>query len=69
MAKLLVVEDDKDLNRILCHTLRDKGYDVVSAENGLEALKSKADEWIKEHFGIEVEHICATRERERERNL
>lgn len=39
MAKLLVVEDDKDLNRILCHTLRDKGYDVVSAENGLEALE------------------------------
>ena len=28
-------------------------------------FKLKADEWIKEHFGIEVEHICATRERER----
>ena len=29
-------------------------------------FKSKADEWIKEHFGIEVEHSFATRERERE---
>lgn len=31
-------------------------------------FKSKADEWIKEHFGIEVEHVWATR-RERETNL
>lgn len=31
-------------------------------------FKAKADAWIKEHFGIEVEHIFATkRERERER--
>lgn len=30
-------------------------------------FKAKADEWIKERFGIEVEHIFATRERERER--
>ena len=30
-------------------------------------FKSKADEWIKEHFGIEVEHVWATR-RERERD-
>ena len=27
-------------------------------------FKSKADKWIKEHFGIEVEHVFATRERE-----
>lgn len=31
-------------------------------------FKRKADEWILEHFGIQVEHVCATkRERERER--
>lgn len=28
-------------------------------------FKSKADEWIKEHFGIEVEHVFATK-RERD---
>lgn len=33
-------------------------------------FKEKADKWIKEHFGIEVEHIFATkRERERTANL
>lgn len=31
-------------------------------------FKRKADEWILEHFGIQVEHVCATK-RERETNL
>lgn len=31
-------------------------------------FKQKADRIIKERYGITVEHICATRERERERN-
>lgn len=31
-------------------------------------FKSKADAWIKDRYGIEVEHIFATRERERERD-
>ena len=38
MAKILVVEDEVDLNRIICRRLRDRGYDVTSAENGVEAL-------------------------------
>lgn len=29
-------------------------------------FKKKADAIIKERYGIEVEHVCATRERERE---
>lgn len=33
-------------------------------------FKSKADAWIRENFGIEVEHVwAAKRERERETNL
>ena len=39
MAKILVVEDENDLNRIISRSLRDRGYDVVSASNGLEALE------------------------------
>lgn len=39
MAKILVVEDDKDLNKIISRSLRDRGYDVMSAENGIEALE------------------------------
>ena len=39
MAKILVVEDEVDLNRIICRRLRDRGYDVTSTENGVEALQ------------------------------
>ena len=38
MAKILVVEDEVELNKIICRSLRDRGYDVTSAVNGLEAL-------------------------------
>ncbi len=38
MARILVVEDDLDLNRILCRTLTNRGYDVTSADNGISAL-------------------------------
>ena len=39
MARILVVEDEIDLNRIICARLRDRGYDVFSAENGGSALQ------------------------------
>ncbi len=39
MAKILVVEDDQDLNRIITKSLRDRGYDVTSAVDGLDALE------------------------------
>jgi DNA-binding response OmpR family regulator len=39
LAKILVVEDDQDLNRIITKSLRDRGYDVTSAVNGLDALE------------------------------
>ena len=44
MAKILVVEDEHDLNRIITRALRDRGYQVVSAENGLEALTKTEEE-------------------------
>lgn len=38
MARILVVEDEIDLNRFVSISLRDRGYEVVSACDGKEAL-------------------------------
>ena len=48
MPKILVVEDEIDLNRIVCRSLRDRGYDVVSSENGEDALGKMESE----HFDL-----------------
>ena len=39
MAKILVAEDDKDLNRFVCACLRASGYEVCSCADGKEALE------------------------------
>ena len=39
MIKILVAEDDKDLNRFVCMKLRGAGYEVSSAHDGAEALE------------------------------
>ncbi|MBQ3214147.1 MAG: response regulator transcription factor [Clostridia bacterium] len=38
LKKLLVIEDDKELNSSLCSYLQQNEYNTVSCENGLEAL-------------------------------
>lgn len=38
MIKILLVEDDNDLNRFVSSSLRNAGYEVFSAHNGAEAL-------------------------------
>lgn len=43
MAKILVVEDDTDLNNAYCIILEHSGHEVVSAFDGKEALKKLAD--------------------------
>ncbi len=43
-AKILFVEDERDLSLIVCDTLRQQGYDVSAAYDGIEGLaKYKAD--------------------------
>lgn len=37
--RILVVEDDATLRRVLCDMLRLKGYDVAAAEDGVEGLR------------------------------
>jgi CheY-like chemotaxis protein len=39
MARILVVEDDHDLNNAYCIILRHEGHDVVEAFDGQEALE------------------------------
>lgn len=39
MVKILVVEDDRDLNRFVSLTLRNYGYDATTAFNGSEGIK------------------------------
>lgn len=39
MIKILVVEDDLDLNRFVCASLRAVGYEVLSAFDGEEGLR------------------------------
>ena len=38
MAKILVVEDERDIRDLISFTLRFAGYDVVTGTNGLEAI-------------------------------
>ncbi|MDE6473706.1 MAG: response regulator transcription factor [Clostridia bacterium] len=38
MPRILVVEDDRDLNRLVCSCLRGEGHDVTCAFDGEEAL-------------------------------
>lgn len=44
MIKILVVEDDLDLNRLICATLRKKGYEPTSARDGKDALLRMEEE-------------------------
>ncbi|MBQ4070835.1 MAG: response regulator transcription factor [Clostridia bacterium] len=38
MIKILLAEDDRDLNRLVCMSLRNAGYEVTSTYDGAEAL-------------------------------
>jgi len=38
VKKILVIDDDQQFNRMICMILKDAGYEVRSAQNGLEGL-------------------------------
>ncbi|MBO5262454.1 MAG: response regulator transcription factor [Clostridia bacterium] len=44
MTKILVCEDEKDLNRFVCLSLRNAGYEVCAAYDGKEALEKIENE-------------------------
>ena len=39
MKQVLLVEDDRDLRRVCAETLKELGYDVLEAANGVEAIE------------------------------
>ncbi|MGC1177284.1 MAG: response regulator [Candidatus Saccharimonadales bacterium] len=43
MARILVVEDDRDLNNAYCIILSNEGHEVVTAFDGKEALRKLKD--------------------------
>lgn len=43
MARILVVEDDRDLNNAYCIILRNEGHEVVTAYDGKQALNKVKD--------------------------
>lgn len=43
MARILVVEDDQDLNNAYCIILRNEGHEVETAFNGKQALRKLKD--------------------------
>ena len=48
MAKrILVVEDNPSVKRLVCYTLERQGYEVLSASNGVEGLRIARDEKLE----------------------
>ncbi len=44
MAKILVVDDEADLVRLIGYALQIEGYDIVTATNGQDALRAVQSE-------------------------
>lgn len=44
--KILMVDDDPSLVKIISFLLKDEGYDVVTASNGTEALQILHQQWV-----------------------
>lgn len=48
MERILIIEDEKDVNQLLAKTLEDSGYETASAYNGIDGLSFLE----KTHFDI-----------------
>lgn len=44
MERILIIEDEKDVNKLLAQTLQDSGYETVSLYNGLDTIKFLKEE-------------------------
>jgi len=44
MSKILIVDDNPSVLRLLEHTLTKEGYEVLTAKNGIEGLKMASQE-------------------------
>ena len=48
MERILIIEDEKDVNQLLAQTLQDDGYETESAYNGIDGIQILR----KEHFDM-----------------
>ena len=48
MERILIIEDEKDINQLLAQTLQDHGYETVSVWNGLDGIQQLQ----KQHFDM-----------------
>lgn len=48
MERILIIEDEKDVNRLLAQNLQDNGYETVSAWNGPDGIQQLQ----KQHFDM-----------------
>lgn len=48
MERILIIEDEKDVNRLLAQNLRDNGYETVSVHNGPDGISQLQ----KQHFDL-----------------
>ena len=46
MEKILIVEDDLELLRLFQTVLKKEGYDVATAEDGLQAMRYLEKEYV-----------------------
>ncbi len=44
MKKILVIEDDKEINNLICEFLGENGYETISANDGITGLRKFANE-------------------------
>lgn len=44
MNKILVIEDDKEINKLICEFLGENGYETISANDGITGLREFANE-------------------------
>lgn len=57
MARILVAEDDKNANKLICAALRKAGHETLSASDGQEAL----DVLDREHADLIVSDVMMSR--------
>ena len=52
MARILVIEDERDLQKVLGYNLRQAGHEVVAALRGKEGLQLGADDYMVKPFSV-----------------
>jgi len=64
-AKILVVDDDPNVQRLLQYTLKQEGYDVVSAVDGAEGFRlwgAELPDMIRGYEHVKLDNVKRFRE-------